>query len=246
MPSPNSSPNSSPSPILGVIGDIHESWKRLDRVCEALADEGPQAVLLVGDLAEARFRPRRASGVAPLSYEDALARVLATVRGLGVPVRWVPGNHDRPSPPGEGNLDGRIETVAGLRVGGIGGAGPARFGFPYEWDEEDIRRRSPLDCDLLLSHAPPRNTPLDRTSQGDHAGSDAIRQRAEAHRGLLVCGHIHESPGVCRIGDCLCFNAGALGAPFGGVLYGMIRWERTPSVELVDLQRGERRRLSPP
>ena len=35
---------------LAVIGDIHAQWERLDAVLERLAREGPDGILLVGDL----------------------------------------------------------------------------------------------------------------------------------------------------------------------------------------------------
>lgn len=95
----------------------------------------------------------------------------------------MPGNHAPDDLAGDGDVDGRCVSLYGLRVAGTGGAGPTRFGFPYEWDEDDIRGRSWPDCDVLISHAPPARTPLDVTAWGGlHAGSEAVRELAAGTR----------------------------------------------------------------
>ena len=54
---------------------------------------------------------------------------LAPWEPLVAPFFYVPGNHDLPSLDLPGNIDGTVVELDGLRVGGLGGAGPARFGF---------------------------------------------------------------------------------------------------------------------
>jgi hypothetical protein len=202
-------------------------------------------VLLVGDVGEPSVRPGRRDGAAVRArYVAAVEDVLRRVRALGAPVLWVPGNHDLRDVAGEGNVDGRVAEVAGLRVHGIGGAGPGRFGFAYEWGEDEIRARPEPPCDVLLSHTPPARTALDVVPSGEHVGSEAIRERALRHRGVLVCGHIHEAPGLERLGDCLCFNVGGLGEPFGRAQVGFVAWDgrAAPAAWHEDLEVGRVRR----
>lgn len=228
---------------LGVIGDVHAHGRRLARVLDALAGLEVDGVLLVGDLGSHHV------GLASQRTPDGDARYLASVRAvldrvatLGVPVHYVPGNHDLPELDLPGNLDRQVATVAGLRVGGIGGAGPERFGFCYEWSEADIRVRPPLDADVLLVHTPPFDTALDRASHGAHVGSRAIRERALAQAGFLVCGHIHEAAGAVQLGDCLCLNAGGLGEPWGKAQVGWLEREGGEDrVGHLDLETGARR-----
>jgi Icc-related predicted phosphoesterase len=204
-------------PSLAVIGDVHAHFRYLDQVLVRIEAARPDGILLVGDLGSHHvgLAAKRTPG-RDLRYLASVGEVLGRTRALGLPVAWVPGNHDLPQVPGDGNLDGRLGVLAGLRVYGVGGAGPAHFGFSYEWDESAIRSRAVPPCDVILSHAPPARTPLDHVPRGNaHAGSEAIREIAERHRGFLVCGHIHESPGAIQLGDCLCLNAGGLGAPYG-------------------------------
>jgi Icc-related predicted phosphoesterase len=158
-------------------------------------------------------------------YLESVERILAMVADLGRPLAWVPGNHDLRDVPGAGNCDGRVVDVAGLRVLGIGGAGPERFGFPYEWDEDEIRGREAPAADVVLSHCPPARTPLDYVpGSRAHVGSEAVREIAERTDGLLVCGHIHESPSAEQLGRCLCLNVGGLGEPFGKAQVGFVTW----------------------
>jgi Icc-related predicted phosphoesterase len=215
------------SVALAVIGDVHASWRRLERVLERVGVRGVDGVLLVGDIGEPTPEWRGRRDFARFQrYVESIERTLDLVRALGRPLAWVPGNHDLRSPPGAGNCDGRVVEVAGLRVLGIGGAGPERFGFPYEWDEDEIRSRPEPECDVILAHCPPARTALDRVPTSDaNVGSEAIRERAQRHAGVLVCGHIHESPGAEQVGPCLCLNAGGLGEPWGRAQVGFVEWD---------------------
>lgn len=210
---------------LAVVGDIHAHMRHLDAVLARVAQVRPHGILLVGDLSRGGW------AADPTHYLRHLEEVFARVHALDVPVLYVPGNHDHPVLHHPGNVDGGVATVVDVRVAGIGGAGPNRFGFPYEWDEDDIRGRAVPPCDVLLVHCPPAETPLDMVRGGHHVGSVAIRERALAHDGVLVCGHIHESPGIVMLGRCLCMNAGGLGEPYGCAQVGFV--ERTPHADTV-------------
>ena len=224
------------STVLGVVGDIHARWALLDEVLNALA-RGPRlnGVVLVGDFACAgRGEHQRAQR--KVEYLLAVDRALTMAKGLGVDVIYVPGNHDRPELSGWGNVDGKSVTVGDLRIGGIGGAGPDRMGFAYEWDERDVRGRPPLDVDVLVSHCPPAGTPFDRLPNGNHVGSQAVRERVDALHGVGLFGHIHEAHGVGQINECLCLNPGGLGPPMGHPRAGWVFG--TDAVVLKDLRNG--------
>jgi Icc-related predicted phosphoesterase len=154
----------------------------------------------------------------------------------GARFAWVPGNHDPSGLKARDNCDRRLLSVSGLRLFGIGGAGPDRFGFRYEWSEAEIGVLHPAPHDVLLTHAPPLDTRLDRLSTGRHVGSQAVRDIAVSCSRVLVCGHIHESAGVDRIGNLLMLNAGSLGDPFGKPQYGLVEVSSThTAVTHVDL-----------
>jgi len=236
-----------PPARFAVVGDVHAHFEYLDLVLARLAGETLDALLFVGDLGshDLSYKRRRTSE-RDARYLASVQQVLERGRAVVPRVLYVPGNHDLPTLDFEGNVDARVVEVAGVRIGGIGGAGPGRFGFAYEWDEEELRARPRLECDLILSHTPPRDTTLDRlATRPEHVGSAAVRERVEQHSGAFVCGHIHEAAGVELLGRCLCLNAGGLGAPFGAPQVGFVsrvdgRWrarhEELATGRVIDLE----------
>jgi Icc-related predicted phosphoesterase len=226
---------------IAILGDIHGAQERLTKILGLLSEARSEMVLLVGDIG---FDPPWHSPARETDrgrHDESVRWVLARVRSaLKCPAVFVPGNHDLPDPGHdvEGlNVDRRVVQVAGLRVAGFGGAGPNRFGFPYEWDESEAqaaleRLLSALDCrlDVLLCHGAPRNSELDRTLDGRHVGSDAVRSWiSKARPRLFVCGHIHEAWGVEWLDDVPCVNAGALGDPYGQEIAWVVEWDAGPT-----------------
>ncbi len=92
---------------------------------------------------------------------------------------------------------------------GIGGSNITPFGTPSEYTEEEMEKFfSKLEFserNILLSHCPPKGV-LDLTSSGVHAGCEVVRKYADRFDAIL-CGHIHESPGVFE-GNFVAVNPG--------------------------------------
>ena len=228
-------------PRIAILGDIHGEQERLAETLCLLSEARSELVLLVGDIgldppwhSPARETER---GLHDESVRGVLARVRAALK---CPVVFVPGNHDLPDPEHDVdglNVDRRVVHVAGLRLAGFGGAGPTRFGFPYEWTEPEAQ--AALErllfarddrIDVLLCHGAPRDSKLDRTRDGRHVGSDAIRSWISRTRPrMFVCGHIHEAWGVERLDGVPCVNAGALGNPYGQEIAWVVDWDAAPT-----------------
>ncbi|MEM8930840.1 MAG: metallophosphoesterase [Acidobacteriota bacterium] len=227
---------------FGVLGDLHGRVDRLGPVIDALADRPLDAVVLVGDLVSPHWeREHLGTSAAHDTFADEVAAVLDRLALLDVPVTWVPGNHDLPGVSVGANLDRRVESIAGVTVYGLGGSGPARFGFPYEWDDAEVDALDPPPVDLLLSHAPPLDCGLDRLIGGKPVGSAAVRRLCRRAR-TLACGHIHESAGIAVVDGCLCLNAGGIGGPHSRLQLGWLRFEaHGVHAEHLDLTTGERR-----
>ena len=230
------------APLLAVIGDVHAHQPRLSAVLARVRAAEVDGILMVGDIACAGKGARTAQSIR--RYRRLARGVFDAVAALGRPFCYVPGNHDLQSLKHPGNVDGKIVEIAGLKVTGLGGTNPPARGFPYEWTEDQLRARPRLEqqADILISHCPPANTPLDFAQGAQrHVGSVAVRERALEMTGALVCGHIHESAGMVQLGSCLCMNPGGLGEPFGGARVGFLRG--TDEAWTEDLESGTVTRL---
>lgn len=124
----------------------------------------------------------------------------------------VEGNHDYPINYGPHVLHGTKIHFRGYTIGGIGGSLPVA-GWPFEIsDSEYAVLVGKLGLvDILVSHQPAYDTPVDITFQKRHVGSLAIRKYIEQTQPLLaVSGHIHESSGIGKIGNTVIANPGPL------------------------------------
>ncbi len=118
--------------------------------------------------------------------EDALA----LLGDLPVPTLAVSGNMDGPRAVAEIAARGRLLGDEPVVIAGVS------FGGPH------VRER----CDVLVTHEPPAGT-LDRAWSGQHIGARRVRDLvARLRPRVLTCGHVHESPGIARVGETLVIN----------------------------------------
>jgi Icc-related predicted phosphoesterase len=138
-----------------------------------------------------------AAGDLPWSYLETLVSM------VDAPAAFVPGNHDPSTADGVGpqgleNLDGRVLTVGGLRIAGLGGCVRYNDGLHQytqrEYDRrarrlvKDARKAGPVD--VLLTHAPPLG--LGDEPDRCHVGISALHGVLEALRPAWhLHGHIH-------------------------------------------------------
>lgn len=154
-------------------------------------------------------------------------------------VAWImPGNDDEPSidplldGAAIGNCDDRVVDVLGYPMVSVGWANPTPWSSPREESEEALAARIDrlvdgveMDRAIFNFHVPPHGTSLDvgpavradltvEHEAGEvkrvPIGSRAVRAAIERYQPLLsLHGHVHESPGVERIGRTLCVNPGS-------------------------------------
>jgi Icc-related predicted phosphoesterase len=122
-------------------------------------------------------------------------------------------------------IEGRVCVI------GVGGSNFTPFNTPSEFSEKILyelatlafrqgaevmaaaetltKRKIPV---ILVCHAPPVYTMVDRLRSGKHVGSKAIRAIIEQYQpDLCICGHIHESRGMDKVGKTPVYNPGMLG-----------------------------------
>jgi len=158
----------------------------------AVADETSESVH------SARVRDLRpdiivSAGDLPWDYLERL------VDDFGVPAAFVPGNHEPPgaAPRGMIDLDGRVGSVGGLRIAGLGGCVHYNGGTHQYTQEEYADRAGQMlaaqsePVALLLTHAPPFGLG-DEPEDPAHIGIAALHDLIEALRPRWhLHGHIH-------------------------------------------------------
>jgi len=177
---------------LLVFSDIHGDKAALERLMEVEADY----YFAAGDLAN------WGRGL------DALAPVL---QRRAARMYVMPGNHESEADVsglcdqyGFTNFHGRTMRVDNYTIAGLGYSNPTPFNTPGEYTEQELAARlgkfSGIDPLILICHAPPKGTKLDRAAEGKHFGSRAVREFIDQHQpAYFYCGHIHEAAGQHEI-----------------------------------------------
>jgi hypothetical protein len=188
---------------LLVFSDIHNDSRALKKLLAMEADY----YFAAGDL---------------VSWGRGLDQMGEIMKPRGGRVYVLPGNHESAADIvafcgrfGFVDFHGGSLEIAGVRVAGLGYSSPTPFDTPGEYSEEEMASRLAKlgDPAVLICHAPPLDTPLDRVHEGLHAGSRAMREFVETHQpAYFFCGHIHEAEGVVmQLGATRAMNVGKKG-----------------------------------
>lgn len=157
------------------------------------------------------YKPGRLKGIdLILSAGDLKAEYLSfLVTMANRPLLYVHGNHDgsyaqRP-PEGCQCIDGKLVTVGGLRILGLGGSALYNGG-PHQYTERQMRRRIHRlrlklalagGVDIVLTHAPVRG--FGDEDNVTHRGFEAFLPLLDQYKPrYLVHGHIHQRYGANR------------------------------------------------
>ena len=190
---------------LLIFSDIHNNWRRLEQLLTVEAD----FYISAGD---------------QVSWGKGLERGGQILKTRGDQVWVLPGNHESAGQIadlcdryGLNNFHERHFLAGGHHVAGLGYSSPTPFDTPGEYSETELAARlkpfAGLHPLVLVCHAPPYGTALDRVKPGLHAGStavaDFINRVQPAH---FFCGHIHEAEGAAiQIGATYARNVGKKG-----------------------------------
>jgi Icc-related predicted phosphoesterase len=171
-----------------VFSDIHADLPALERLMEIDADY----YFAAGDLA---------------NWGRGLEQLAPVMQKRAGRMYVIPGNHESEADIagmcdryGFHNFHGQTIQIEGFAVAGLGYSNPTPFDTPGECSEQELAERlekfAALDPLILICHAPPKDTQLDRAGEGRHFGSTAVRAFIDRYQpGYFYCGHIHEAAG---------------------------------------------------
>jgi hypothetical protein len=188
-----------------IFSDIHNDARALEKLMHTDAD----AYICAGDL---------------VNWGRGLEKMAPLLTPHAERVFVMPGNHECERDISEfcqrhGFInfhEAKIE-LGGMRFAGLGYSTPTPFDTPGEYSEAEMAVRlgkfAEWKPQVLICHAPPLDTPLDRVKEGLHAGSRAVREFIEKYQpAYFFCGHIHEAEGVViQMGTTRAMNVGKKG-----------------------------------
>ena len=188
-----------------IFSDIHSNHAALERLMTIEADY----YFAAGDLVN------WGRGL------DACGKIMAKRADK---VYVLPGNHESEDQIagfctqfGFRNFHGRTPKIGQHHVAGLGYSSPTPFNTPGEYSEAEMANRlsafQKLNRLVLICHAPPYGTALDRIRDGVHGGSRSVREFIDRHQPeYFFCGHIHEAEGAeTQIGKTKAANVGKRG-----------------------------------
>ena len=177
-----------------AVADIHGRADKLAFILDKLDVLQPDALVVAGDIAG-----RADSG-----------RIIEKLSNSPAPVLGIRGNTDRPAV--DHWLGNHTNTVClhlkqwnlrGIPFVGVSGTFVYPFGSRLAVREAPVLRAlEPLvnDTTILVAHPPPWGV-LDRAFGRFHVGCRSLRALIKKRRPrLLICGHVHEHPGVDSLG----------------------------------------------
>jgi uncharacterized protein len=158
------------------------------------------------------------------TFQRGLEKMGETMADRAGKVYVLPGNHESVEDVahlcnsfGFTCFHGQALQVGGWHVAGLGYSSPTPFDTPGEYSEAELAQRlsafNGLKPLVLICHAPPLDTALDRIREGLHAGSRSVAEFIEREQPEhFFCGHIHEAEGkVIQMGRTRAQNVGKLG-----------------------------------
>jgi len=218
--------------ILAVT-DFHGSEAAVKHTAEKAIADKTEYIIVCGDFTH----------FGPVEQAEEFLEILAKTE---LPVLFIPGNCDDPELArsrikGTSCIHGTCKAIDNTYFLGIGGGAPGPFRTPFELTEEEIQdllekayqsASNPQHL-VLITHLPPRNTKVDVTRGGQHIGSRSVRMFVDERKPILVlCGHVHESSGIDKIGKTTIVNPGPAAQGFCAIVN---LDQRSVSAQLISL-----------
>ena len=207
------------------VADIHGRQDRLDLIKNHVTLLNPDVLVIAGDI----------------TGHHELLSLIGQLNDLPIPVLAVRGNMDSQEVeklleqyPNISSLHKKKVTINGVSFVGLGGTIPVPFCSKICLREKRLIEETDylIERDsVLVSHPPPYGT-LDEGFGNLHAGSRGLRRLIlEKQPRMLICGHIHERPGVAFLAKTIVVNC-SMGRSGAGAVISMNN-DQAPTVSMI-------------
>jgi Icc-related predicted phosphoesterase len=208
-----------------AVADIHGKPERIALIRQKLAEYLPDMLIVAGDI----------------THYTNCAAVIEKLNGLPVPVLAIRGNTDPPKVdrlldryPNTASLHLRQRSLNGSQLVGISGTIPVPFSSRLGFCEKKIIRTLATitsEKSVLVAHPPPRGT-LDEAFGKLHVGCRSLHRLVlKCRPKLLLCGHIHERPGLASLGKTQVVNCCLTANSKGAIIE--LTAEQAPQIEML-------------
>jgi Icc-related predicted phosphoesterase len=208
-----------------AVADIHGRQDRLDLIKNHVTLLKPDVLVIAGDIT---------------GHHEVLS-LIGQLNDLPIPVLAVRGNMDSQEVeklleqyPNISSLHKKKVTINGVSFVGLGGTIPVPFCSRICLREKRLIEETDylIERDsVLVSHPPPYGT-LDEGFGNLHAGSRGLRRLIlEKQPRMLICGHIHERPGVAFLAKTMVVNC-SMGRSGAGAVISMNNGQ-APTVSMI-------------
>ena len=196
-----------------AVADIHGAQYRLNLVLKNIERYSPDLVVVCGDITQ--FGPWE---IAKNFLDQIPVETLA-----------ITGNIDTPEV-SKGVNESKAVGIEMRRV--------VKKGIPFigtnGFDDSQLNilnnKKLIDEKSIVVSHVPPYET-MDKIFLGKHGGSKELRKIMDKYKPRLVlCGHIHENPGVIKVGNTTVVNC-SMGKRGEGAI---IEINENTSVKMID------------
>ncbi len=192
-----------------ALSDIHGAYKQAEKILEK--EKNYDLIVISGDIT---------TNGTPLESTKALS----CLQTFGKPIIAISGNMDsleidKTLAQLDYYINGRGILIGDIGFFGVSAAPFSPLNTPYEISEEEILSKAESGWKdikdarwkVLVTHAPPYKTKIDRTFLRMHVGSKSIRNFIEKYEpDALICGHIHEAYGLDVLGKTKMVNCGSI------------------------------------
>jgi hypothetical protein len=208
-----------------AVADIHGRQDRLDLIKNHVTLLKPDVLVIAGDI----------------TGHHELLSLIGQLNDLPIPVLAVRGNMDsqeveklQEQYPNISSLHKKKVTINGVSFVGLGGTIPVPFRSRICLREKRLIEETDYLIgrdSVLVSHPPPYGT-LDEGFGNLHAGSRGLRRLIlEKQPRMLICGHIHERPGVASLAKTIVVNC-SMGRSGAGAVISMNN-DQAPTVSMI-------------
>jgi len=211
--------------LIYAVADIHGKQSRFAKIERQLVTHKPDVMVIAGDLTN-YTRPER---------------VLERLNALPLPVLVIRGNTDLKrveqrfvAYPNLKPLHLNSVAIGQIPFVGLSGTIPVPFRSRIRFKEKGLFNQAAALVTrqtVLVAHPPPYGF-LDEVAGKIHAGSRKLYHLVVGYQpAFLLCGHIHERPGIVRIGRSMVVNCNVTRGRNGALI--TINSDRSRSVTLL-------------